>query len=135
MCYDIIDQIYDNYYAYLACRRHEEHALLISSPPPSTNDPAPSLDVLTTQAAHHADRLTAWLRTRPNIFRPEAQGGASYLFVPVLHHALRRAGVPLPFFVIPDRQRDQFARNRVAQVPLHPQWGGLVVEAAWEALH
>ena len=33
VCYDIIDQIYDNYYAYLACRRHEEHALLISSPP------------------------------------------------------------------------------------------------------
>ena len=29
MCYDIIDEIYDNYYAYLACRRHEEHALII----------------------------------------------------------------------------------------------------------
>ena len=33
-CYDIIDQIYDNYYAYLACRRHEEHALLKYPPPP-----------------------------------------------------------------------------------------------------
>ena len=32
MCYDIIDEIYDNYYAYLACQRHEKHALLISSP-------------------------------------------------------------------------------------------------------
>ena len=50
MCYDIIDQIYDNYYAYLACRRHEEHALLISSHPPSTNDPAPSLALLTSDA-------------------------------------------------------------------------------------
>ena len=36
--------------------------------------------------------------------------------------------------MIPDRQRDQFAWNRVAQVTLHPQWVGLVVEAAWERL-
>eukprot|EP01043_Picozoa_sp_COSAG02_P088051 COSAG02_NODE_25225_length_665_cov_1.107774_1_plen_93_part_01 len=82
---------------------------------------------LATQTDRHADRLTDWLRTRPNLYNPNAQGGASYLFVPILHHALRRAGIPLPFFVIPDRQREQFAWNRVAQITLNRQWGVEVV--------
>ena len=89
---------------------------------------------LATQTDRHANRLADWLRTRPNIYDPSSRGGASYLFVPVLHHALRRAGIPLPFFIIPDRQRDQYAWNRVAQVTLNSQWGGRVVEAAWERL-
>ena len=41
VCYDIIDQIYDNYYAYLACRRHEEHALSLVSKISTKRVPVP----------------------------------------------------------------------------------------------
>ena len=89
---------------------------------------------LEAQATQHVNRLTLWLRTRPNLYDSSAAGGASNLFVPLVHHALRRAGVSLPFFVIPDRQREHYAWNRVAQVTLRHQWGGAIVEAAWERL-
>ena len=90
--------------------------------------------ILRDRASREVARLTAWLRTRPNLYDPDRPGGASTFFVPVVHHALRRAGLPLPFFVVPERQREHFAWNRVAQVTLRPCWGGPVVEAAWEQI-
>eukprot|EP01043_Picozoa_sp_COSAG02_P000121 COSAG02_NODE_2_length_75708_cov_87.013953_24_plen_93_part_00 len=38
---------------------------------------------LEAQAAQHVNRITLWLRTRPNLYDSSAAGGASNLFVPL----------------------------------------------------
>ena len=64
---------------------------------------------------------TARRQAQTLLSRELADGRARFLRDSVTD-ALRRAGIPLPFFIIPDRQREQFAWNRRCQYLNRIDW-------------